>query len=39
MASPTSTSAGQARDDDVEEGDDAVNDCGQDSADAVHDGH
>ena len=39
MASPTSSAAGQARDDNVEEGDDAVNDRGEDGADAVHDGH
>ena len=31
--------AGQAGDDDVEEGDDAINDGGQDSTDSVDDGH
>lgn len=39
MSSAATTAAGEARDDDVEEGDDAVNDGGQDSADAVDDGH
>lgn len=39
VLSPAATAAGQARDDDVEEGDDAVDDGGEDGADAVDYGH
>ena len=39
VSSSATTAAGETRDDDVEEGDDAVDDCGKDGADAVHDGH
>jgi len=35
----SSASAGQARNDDVEEGDDGVDDSGADGADGVDDGH
>lgn len=39
MPPPASTTAGQARNDDVEEGDDAVDDAGEDGADSIHDCH
>ena len=36
---PTAASAGEARDDDVEEGDDAGDNGLEDGTDAVHNGH
>jgi len=37
---PTSaTAAGEAGNDDVEECDDAIDDCSQDRADTIHNGH
>jgi len=39
MSSPTAASAGQARNDDVEETDNGANDSLEDCANAIHDGH
>ena len=39
MPSSTTTAAGETRDDNVKDGDDSIDDCGQDCANAVDDGH
>lgn len=38
-SAPTAAATGEAGNDDVEDGDNAVDDCGKDGADAVYDGH